>query len=168
MACPSSMASERKPPELTPSTTFDNISGATCYLFDYTYVARKRRGKRSTYAQGTYACLKVDGRRLPVFRIAHASRGSKRDPIVFESHPALNSDYLVTGEDESAVREVVGTAVLDFLQQHGDDAWAIEANGAWVGVAKRPAVSLKRHVAPEEMRQFRDDVLQIYQALALP
>ena len=26
MACPSSMASERKPPELTPSTTFDNIS----------------------------------------------------------------------------------------------------------------------------------------------
>ena len=28
MACPSSMASERKPPELTPSTTFDNISTA--------------------------------------------------------------------------------------------------------------------------------------------
>ena len=29
MACPSSMASERKPPELTPSTTFDNISSGT-------------------------------------------------------------------------------------------------------------------------------------------
>ena len=29
MACPSSMASERKPPELTPSTTFDNISRKT-------------------------------------------------------------------------------------------------------------------------------------------
>ena len=28
MACPSSMASERKPPELTPSTTFDNISSS--------------------------------------------------------------------------------------------------------------------------------------------
>ena len=26
MACPSSMASERKPPELTPATTFGNIS----------------------------------------------------------------------------------------------------------------------------------------------
>ena len=31
MACPSSMASERKPPELTPSTTFDNISWAPAY-----------------------------------------------------------------------------------------------------------------------------------------
>ena len=32
MACPSSMASERKPPELTPSTTFDNISSAVGLL----------------------------------------------------------------------------------------------------------------------------------------
>ena len=30
MACPSSMASDRKPPELTPSTTFDNISFTSC------------------------------------------------------------------------------------------------------------------------------------------
>ena len=38
MACPSSMASERKPPELTPSTTFDNISGkkaANPFHIDY-------------------------------------------------------------------------------------------------------------------------------------
>ena len=31
MACPSSMASERKPPELTPSTTFDNISALSLH-----------------------------------------------------------------------------------------------------------------------------------------
>ena len=35
MACPSSMASERKPPELTPSTTFDNISHAIWAAISY-------------------------------------------------------------------------------------------------------------------------------------
>ena len=36
MACPSSMASERKPPELTPSTTFDNISVDTGGIYSIT------------------------------------------------------------------------------------------------------------------------------------
>ena len=50
MACPSSMASERKPPELTPSTTFDNIS---------TVVVQQVRldSERATYDPDTEARL---------------------------------------------------------------------------------------------------------------
>ena len=48
MACPSSMASERKPPELTPSTTFDNIS---------TIGLRSRLFQRHTYERQAKQCL---------------------------------------------------------------------------------------------------------------
>ena len=47
MACPSSMASERKPPELTPSTTFDNISLFICGGFADVVESRQTRRIRN-------------------------------------------------------------------------------------------------------------------------
>ena len=40
-----------------------------------------------------------------------------------------------------------------------------QADSERVGIARRPMVWLKRHVNPEEMPQFRDDVLQIFPRL---
>ena len=143
-----------------------DVGGATCYLFDYTYVRRKRRRKR-THAQGTYSCFKLHERRLPIFQIRHANKGRKADAIVFDSHPEFGNHYVVTGEDEVAVREVVSNELLDYLQRQGDAAWAVEGSGEWLGIALRPTVSLRRHINPEDMRQIRDDVLRIYKGLVV-
>ncbi len=97
-----------------------------------------------------------------MFQIAHASRSSKRNPIRFDESPEFHRHYVVAGEDETAVREIVGGRLIEYLQQHGEDAWAVEADGEWLGVARRPAFSMKRHVAPEDMWRFRDDVLRIH------
>ena len=63
MACPSSMASERKPPELTPSTTFDNIS-LDAHLEDYAVrqfqSIRIARGRVGHTAQGGYPTHETD------------------------------------------------------------------------------------------------------------
>lgn len=142
-----------------------DVDGATCHVFDYTYVRRKKNGKRSSYSQGTYSCFQLRDRRLPKFRIAHAARGSKNEPIAFDSHPEFGMHYSVTGDDEAAVREVMSLQLLDHLQRRGDDAWAIEGDSEWLGIAKRPAVSMKRFVKAEDMREFRDDIVQIFRAI---
>lgn len=141
------------------------VDGATAYVFDYTYVKRKKNGKRSSYMQGTYSCFRYRDHSLPKFRIAHAARGSKKEPVKFDTHPGLGEHYLVTGQDESAIRNVVSRQLLDHLQQSNDAAWAVEADGEWLGVARRPAVSMKRFVKPEDMRQFRDDIVRIFRGL---
>ena len=143
-----------------------DVGGATCYLFDYVYVSRKRSGKRSTYAQGTYSCFRLRDFRLPVFRIVPASRGSKKERILFEDYPVFSRDYIVTGEDEPAVRKALDGKLLEYLQPRGQEAWVVEADGEWLGIAKRPAVSAKRHLKPDDMRQFREDVVHIFTLLS--
>jgi hypothetical protein len=144
-----------------------DVGGATCYLFDYTYVRRKRNGKRSSYAQGTYCCFRLD-HKLPVLQVKPAGRRIEGEKIAFPDYPAFQQSYDVAGTDETAVRASLGGDLLDYLAHHKDDSWVVEAEGEWVGIAKRPAVSMKRHVKPEEMPEFRAEVLQIFERLAKP
>ena len=142
-----------------------DVRGATCYVFDYVYVSRKRHGKRSSYMRGTYSCFKLHDRRLPALQIRPASRGSGQDPIALGNFGEFAEHYTVTGEDEGAIRRVLTGELLDYMGRREADAWVVEADGEWIGIAKRPAVALARHVKPAEMQQFRSDVLQIFERL---
>ena len=144
-----------------------SVGGATLSIFDYTSVRKKRNGKRSTYLKGTYSCLELHNATLPAFRIVHRSRSNRESDLQFDGQPAFHEHYSVRTGDPDAARAVIGDRLIRFLGEHGDDAWEVAADGNWLGIAKRPSVSASRHVAAADMRAYRDDVVSLFNGIAI-
>lgn len=141
------------------------LPGGECYLFDYTRVRRKPSGKRSSYAKGTHACLRISGNTVPAFRIRPASDGAKGTRVPFPELPAFEEHYVVVSDQPEKVAQLLGPRLLEHLARRADEAWVIETDGEWVGMAQRPRISVSRHVKPEVMRGFKDEVTEIFREL---
>lgn len=91
-------------------------------VFDYEYVIPN--GKHSRTVPQTVIWLQRRGTRRTEFALRPESFWNAigtwigHGDINFESHPMFSRDYLLRGDDESAVRELFTDDVLTFYEQH--------------------------------------------------
>jgi hypothetical protein len=116
------------------------------YWFDFSYVVSS--GKNATTVWHTVAAFRIADWGLPAFELKPenvfhkiGSRFGYQD-IDFSESPKFSSNYLLRGEDEAAVRETFGIAILDFLG--ANKGWYMDAWGDWLFVYRIPWWNVRR------------------------
>ena len=105
--------------------------GARITLFDFDYTSGDDERSRTIYQ--TVARIQSPQLRLPSFVLRPESFLSKAaklvgyDDINFAEHPEFSRRYLLSGQDQAAVRRVFTPAVIQFCEAH--PKLVIEANG---------------------------------------
>ena len=136
------------------------LAGAEAAVFDYTYSTRRTRlemsspdGKpSSTSASQTVAVFRFRDRQLPLFELSREGKILKPEghDIDFPSHPGFSQRFHLRGDDENAIRQFFGGAVLGFFEQLPDDFnQIVEAAGECIAVY-RPG----RVVNPDAVKSF--------------
>jgi hypothetical protein len=123
-------------------------------LFGFEYRVDKAVHRQTTVA------VRVPGRALPRFRMTPEGFFSRigealgMQDIDFASSPAFSSAYRLTGDDETAVRNLFRSDILAFFGT--EPGWSVEGYGEWV-VAYRHGERLD----PEKLVGFAEKGLWI-------
>ena len=89
---------------------------------------------------------------------------------ILESHTSESEHKEMVSVESQHPGSIIGALIVAVIGRVIWPPWKrrkelAQADGECAGIARRPMVSLKRHVKPEEMPQFRDDVPQVFQRL---
>ena len=144
---------------LGPYSTMKNLmygqrDGTDIALFEYRYQAGK------SFRSQTVIWMQRRGTRMTEFALRPESGWNQlaswfgHGDINFASHPHFSRDYLLRGDDESAIRELFTDEVLNFYESHSELITEGEGNKL---LFYRETVL----VPPAELRAFIDEALEI-------
>ncbi len=115
----------------------------------------------------TVAAFRLSGGSLPAFHMRPEGLMMKiraklgEQDIDFESHPDFSSRYLLQGADESAVRKLFNSDILQYFSQ--EHAWSVEALGEDLLIYRASSVS------PAHLGQFLEQasgIAQLFESAA--
>jgi hypothetical protein len=139
---------------------------ANYYVFNYAYYRRKLNNRRDREHVGTTVCFEHRGSTLPALRVQPNRNGRSSGNPMLDRPSGFSEHFTVEANEAGDAPQGLPQKLLDFLASTPERRWALEANGAWLAVWRNPPRDHQRVVAPQDLRQFRDDVLEIYRRLA--
>ncbi len=100
------------------------VGGCEMVLLDYNYTVV---GLSESVTQ-TVSAVRLAGLKLPAFLLEEKLTRFKG--MKFDSHPQFSKKYRLTGADETAIRQLFGSYILEFFQ-HAQGG-AVECDGEWM------------------------------------
>ena len=102
------------------------VGGCEMVLLDYNYTVGL--GEGATSATQTVSAVRVAGLKLPAFLLE--AKRARFKGMKFDSHPQFSKKYRLTGADETAIRQLFGSYVLEFFQHARGGS--VECDGEWM------------------------------------
>ena len=134
-------------------------SGIKFSIFDYQYTVGMGKNSR-TYSQSVYFA-QSDNINLPTFSLGPESFFHKIGNIIgykdidFDIHPIFSKNYLLKGEDETAIRNAFSENVLQFFENK-KKKYCVEANGNKLVIYNRSET-----IKPVDLIAFKDEMIKI-------
>jgi len=126
------------------------VGGCEIVLLDYWYTTGLGEGTRKV--NQTVSAVRVAGLKLPAF-LLEAKRASVKG-IKFDSHPQFSEKYRLTGADETAIRQLFGSYVLEFFQHARGES--VECDGKWMIIYRRG-----HRIHPDKLEGFLGESMRI-------
>ena len=133
---------------------YGRCDGTDVALFEYEWTQGKQRVRQ------TVVWMQRRGTRMTEFALRPENVWRQlggwpaHDDINFESHPEFSRSYLLRGDDESAIRELFTSDVLDFYERH--PGLVTEGSGNKLLYYRDGVV-----VQPDELRAHLDEALAV-------
>ena len=127
-------------------------------VFDYSYVTGS--GKHRHTWRHSVACFQLDGTSLPAFSLRPEGIFAKiggmfgYQDIDFTHNPTFSKQYLLRGQDESAIRALFRDDVLDFYA--AQPGLSTEVNGNYLVFYRHAS-----RVEPSTIRSFIEEGLRV-------
>ena len=102
------------------------VGGSEMVLLDYKYT--EGLGESASSITQTVGAVRVAGLKFPAF-LLEAKRASFKG-MKFDSHPQFSKKYRLTGADETAIRQLFGSYILEFFQHARGES--VECDGEWM------------------------------------
>ena len=102
------------------------VGGSEMVLLDYNY--REGFGEGTTSITQTVGAVRVAGLKLPAFLLE--AKRARFKGMKFDSHPQFSKKYRLTGADETAIRQLFGSYILEFFQHARGES--VECDGEWM------------------------------------
>lgn len=132
-------------------------------IFDYVYTSGSSRNKIACLQTLIY--FKSDELHLPQFKLSpkgliqNVGNALGSPDINFSTHPEFSRKYQLDSENETAVRQLFQSELLDFFEKQRSSV-SVEASGNRFILYRRQSL-----VSPKKLRGFMAEGFQIFQML---
>lgn len=139
-------------------STEDVLHGTTggheVLFFTYEYQIGEGEGTRWPTSQ-TVAAFRVEGRRLPHFRMKPQPFSSLFRPrgMNFDSHKRFSNGCLLQGDDERAIRSMFDAPLLELFSR--ESGWCVEGGDEWLVIYKH-GHRVARKSLPDHMTRMSE------------